>query len=55
MENGYKKGKLRAHSNFYWNDEVNKWALTHNTWADIMCESKGKNLASFKLRKLLND
>jgi len=55
MENGYKKGKLRAHSNFYWNDEVNKWALTHNTWADIMCESKGKNLASFKLRELLND
>ena len=49
MEAGHKKGKLRAHSNFYWNDAVNQWALTHNDWADIMCESKGKNLASFKL------
>jgi len=55
MESGYKKGKLRAHSNFYWNDAVNRWAITHSTWADIMCESKGKNLASFKLRELLND
>ena len=55
MESGYKKGKLRAHSNFYWNDAVNRWAITHRSWADIMCESKGKNLASFKLRELLND
>jgi UV DNA damage repair endonuclease len=55
MESGYKKGKLRAHSNFYWNEAVNKWAVTHSSWADIMCESKGKNLASFKLRELLND
>ena len=53
MESGHKKGKLRAHSNFYWNDAVNTWAITHSTWADIMCESKGKNLASFKLKELL--
>lgn len=53
MESGHKKGKLRAHSNFYWNDAVNQWAITHSEWADIMCESKGKNLASFKLRELL--
>jgi UV damage endonuclease UvdE len=46
---GYKKSKLRAHSNFYWNDAVNQWALTHREWADIMCESKAKNLASFAL------
>ena len=46
---GYKKSKLRAHSNFYWNEPVNQWALTHSEWADIMCESKGKNLASFAL------
>jgi UV DNA damage repair endonuclease len=46
METGYKKGKLRAHSDFYWNDDVNAWAATHSTWADIMCESKGKNLSS---------
>jgi len=55
MESGHKRGKLRAHSNFYWNEAVNQWAITHSSWADIMCESKGKNLASFKLRELLND
>lgn len=46
---GHKKQKLRAHSNFYWNTAVNDWALTHNDWADLMCESKAKNLASFAL------
>ena len=50
---GYKKSKLRAHSNFYWNEPVNQWALTHSKWADIMCESKGKNLASFALHAQL--
>jgi len=49
LESGHKKAKLRAHSDFYWNEAVNEWALTHNEWADIMCESKAKNLASFKL------
>lgn len=49
LESGHKKGHLRAHSDFYWNKAVNQWALTHSTWADIMCESKGKNLASFAL------
>jgi UV DNA damage repair endonuclease len=51
MEQGHKKGKLRAHSNFYWNAAVNTWAVTHCQWADIMCESKAKNLASFELAK----
>jgi UV DNA damage repair endonuclease len=46
---GNKKQKLRAHSDYYWNDAVNDWALTHYEWADIMCESKAKNLASFAL------
>ena len=46
---GYKKQKLRAHSDFYWNQAVNEWALTFNNDFDIMCESKGKNLASFQL------
>jgi UV DNA damage endonuclease len=46
---GFTKAKLRAHSDFYWNDACNRWALAHNTWADIMCESKEKNLASHKL------
>ena len=49
LASNYKKAKLRAHSDFFWNHEVNEWAITHNEWADIMCESKGKNLASFAL------
>ena len=43
---GHKKQKLRAHSDFYWNTACNKWALSFNDQFDIMCESKGKNLAS---------
>jgi UV DNA damage endonuclease len=49
LEQGYKKQKLRAHSNFYWNTAVNEWALSFQNSHDIMCESKGKNLASFQL------
>jgi UV DNA damage repair endonuclease len=43
---GYKKQKLRAHSDFYWNDAVTDWALTFAENFDIQCEAKGKNLAS---------
>jgi UV DNA damage endonuclease len=46
LEHGYKKQKLRAHSNFYWNKPVNDWALSFRENFDIMCESKAKNLAS---------
>ena len=46
---GYKKQKLRAHSDFYWNQKTNEWVLGFWTQFDIMCESKGKNLASFSL------
>jgi UV DNA damage repair endonuclease len=49
LAQGYKKAKLRAHSDFYWNQAVNDWALTHSDWADMMCESKAKNLASKSL------
>ena len=49
--NGYKKQKLRAHSDFYWNTATNKWALSFLNTHDIMCESKGKNLASFALHE----
>jgi UV DNA damage endonuclease len=49
LESGYKKSKLRAHSDFYWNTATNDWALTFLDSFDIMCESKGKNLASFSL------
>jgi UV DNA damage endonuclease len=51
LESGYKKAKLRAHSDFYWNRAVNDWALMFNNEFDIMCESKGKNLASFALHE----
>jgi len=49
LESGHKKQKLRAHSDFYWNNAVNEWALTFTDTHDIMCESKAKNLASFAL------
>lgn len=51
LESGHKKQKLRAHSDFYWNRAVNDWALGFLDEFDIMCESKGKNLASQELFK----
>jgi UV DNA damage endonuclease len=53
LEDGYKKQKLRAHSDFYWNTAVNEWALSFSDQFDIMCESKGKNIASFALAEKL--
>ncbi len=50
-EQGHKKGKLRAHSDMMWNDAVNDWALDFLEYADIMVESKFKNLASIDLHK----
>jgi len=49
LSTGKNKQKLRAHSNFMWNTACNEWALSHLSWADIMVESKGKNLSSFNL------
>jgi UV DNA damage repair endonuclease len=46
LESGHKKQKLRAHSDFFWNTAANDWAITFLDDFDIMCESKGKNLAS---------
>lgn len=51
LESGHKKGKLRAHSDFFWNDAVSDWALSFLDTHDIMCEAKGKNLASFALHQ----
>lgn len=45
LAQGYKKAKLRAHSDFYWNHAVNDWASTFADDFDIQCESKAKNLA----------
>ena len=47
----YKKAKLRAHSDYMWNSAVNDWALSFLDYADIMVESKAKNLASIALHK----
>jgi UV DNA damage endonuclease len=49
LSQGYKKQKLRAHSNFMWNNAVNDWAREHWEWADVQVEAKAKNLASFQL------
>jgi len=46
LAQGFKKQKLRAHSDFYWNHAVNQWAATFARDFDIQCESKMKNLAS---------
>jgi UV DNA damage endonuclease len=54
LSQGYKKSKLRAHSDFYWNTAVNDWALTFWDNFDIMCESKAKNLASRELYEHAN-
>ena len=51
LEQGYKKAKLRAHSDWYPNKAVNDWALSFLPYTDIMCESKFKNLASIELYK----
>ena len=55
LEAGYKKQKLRAHSDFMWNDAVNEWALSFWDLADIMVESKCKNLASINLHKYYHE
>jgi len=49
LEAGHKKAKLRAHSDFYPNDAVNQYAMSFLPYADIMCESKAKNLASIDI------
>jgi UV DNA damage repair endonuclease len=56
LENGYKKQKLRAHSNFMWNRAVNVYAGEFWPQFDIQVEAKAKNLASHELyRQLIND
>ena len=46
LTQGYKKAKLRAHSDFMWNTAVNEWAGTFRKDFDIMVEAKMKNLSS---------
>ena len=50
-QEGYKKAKLRAHSDYCWNTASNDWVLTFWQDFDIMVEAKMKNLASQQLYK----
>lgn len=54
ISKGYKKGKLRAHSDYYYNRALNDLILEFWKYTDIMCESKAKNLASIKLWEYAN-
>lgn len=49
LQEGYKKAKLRAHSDYCWNTACNDWVLTFWQDFDIMVEAKMKNLASQQL------
>jgi UV DNA damage endonuclease len=46
LAQGLKKQKIRAHSDFMWNEAVTDWALTFSPEFDMEIEAKGKNLAS---------
>jgi UV DNA damage repair endonuclease len=52
---GYKKQKLRAHSDYMWNRASNEWAATFLEHFDIMVESKAKNLASIAFYEQIRD
>jgi UV DNA damage endonuclease len=49
LEQGFKKAKLRAHSEYMWNTAVNEWAGSFSPQFDIMVEAKMKNLAAQQL------
>jgi UV DNA damage endonuclease len=51
LQQGYKKAKLRAHSDYMWNTAVNKWAASFRDDFDIMVEAKCKNLASISFEQ----
>ena len=54
-EQGYKKQKLRAHSDYCWNHALNEWALEFWPHFDIMVEAKMKNLASGQLYSMTKE
>lgn len=49
LQEGYKKAKLRAHSDYCWNTASNDWVLTFWQDFDIMTETKRKNLSAMQL------
>ena len=52
LEQGFKKAKLRAHSDYMWNDACNEWASSFRDDFDIMVEAKMKNLASIPFEEV---
>lgn len=52
---GFKPGKLRAHSYDCWNQASNDWALSHLVWTDLEVEAKGKQVASRRLYERLQE
>ena len=55
LEQGHKKQKLRAHSDYFPNEKANAWALSFWSQFDIQCEAKAKNLASEQLWQPSNE
>ena len=53
LESGFKKTKLRAHSDFYWNRSLNQLVGSFAEYFDIQCECKSKNLGRDLLYKEL--
>lgn len=51
IRSGIKRQQLRAHSDDMWNHAINRWALQHFDWADVMFECKHKNLAVDSFRR----
>ena len=51
---GYGPGKLRAHSDYYWNNAANQWVASFLGNFDIEAEVKMKNLAVSDLRHKLS-
>jgi len=49
LAEGFKRGKLRAHSNFYTNNAMNDLVHEFTEFSDVMCESKMKNISSLEL------
>lgn len=46
MALGHTRARLRAHSEYYWNQAQNRLMQQFLPYADIMCEAKQKNLAA---------
>ena len=54
VSQGHCKQKLRAHSEFLWNNAANQWARSFFGSFSIQTEAKAKNLASAQLAAVIN-